>query len=374
MDLNDLLIKLISFKTITPKEEGIFDFIEQYLGETWIRTNYDCNEVKNCVFTKTFSEKDIHFGFCAHVDVVGVEDNWSSDPFKGEIKNNFIFGRGSSDMKGGLSAVLYSLKNFQYGIGKISLILTSDEEGNAINGTRYILEKLNKQNLIPRYLLNTEPTSQNKYLDTIKTSRRGSINGKITILTSGGHSAYSNKAISSISYMNEFVSKFDNYCFDNGNSDFESSKLVVTNVFCGNGNTNVIAGKCEIMFNVRNNDLTNKEQIMNFLSKELKEIVKNGDFLILLDTGSEYFKGNSKSEFVKLFKLSVKDIMGYEPKICNNGGTSDSRFFSKYDCEIIDFGPNNETIHKANECIDIKELSSLQKCISNFLYNYLEKL
>ncbi len=188
MDVIDLFIKLLSAKSITPDDAGLMDFIAEYLSD-FEAIRIDKNGVKNLFLTKKFSEGE-HLCFAGHVDVVPAGDGWESDPFTPKIENGFIYARGAQDMKSGLAAFLAAVKETKEFNGRLSLLLTSDEEGDAKYGTKDCLEYLKKQNMLPNYAVVAEPTCEEQFGDAIKIGRRGSINGVLKLFGKQGHAAY----------------------------------------------------------------------------------------------------------------------------------------------------------------------------------------
>ena len=189
MTIIELFQKLLRFKSLTPHDDGAFDFIEEYLGQDWTCIKVDMEGVKNRFYYKKFNENPQHLCFAGHIDVVPVGEGWTIDPFIAEVIDGVISARGAQDMKSGDAAFLYACKHAKNFNGTLSILMTSDEEGEGIYGTIKMLEHLKEINMIPNYAVVAEPTCEEVFGDAIKVGRRGSINGYLTIQGKQGHEA-----------------------------------------------------------------------------------------------------------------------------------------------------------------------------------------
>lgn len=370
-----ILEQLITYPTITPKECEIFAYIMEILKD-FKALRFDKGEVKNLFLYKVFGEnlgdeKPAHLCFAGHIDVVPPGEGWDSDPFCPTIKNGFLYGRGSQDMKGGIASfldALSALQNIQLKQKKIvSVLLTSDEEGVGIDGTRYVLEELKKQNLLPDYAIVAEPTSDQIFGDTIKIGRRGSINGVIKIKGKQGHVAYPQKCINPVEILGSRLGDLAGYCLDNGDENFSPSKIVVTDIRGGMEVVNVTPNELKIMFNVRNNTLTDKEKVKSYIQKVLSTI----DYDLELVQSSYPFKSNENGWLTKNLLQTIKEKIGIQATLSTSGGTSDARFFAQHQVEVLEFGVRNDRIHSLNECVEIKEIEDLSKIFLDMIHKFL---
>lgn len=220
MEIIELFQKLLRFKTITPKDEGIYDFIEEYLGDSWEIVKLDIEDVKNRFYYKKFGNSDEHLCFAGHIDVVPPGEGWSVDPFEAEVVDGVITARGSQDMKSGVAAFLYACKNAKEFKGTLSMLLTSDEEGDALNGTVKVLEYLKEKNFLPTSAVVAEPTCEEVFGDAIKVGRRGSINGYFELQGKQGHAAYPEKTINPVHELAAILPEIAGHDLDNGDEFF----------------------------------------------------------------------------------------------------------------------------------------------------------
>ena len=270
MTIIELFQKLLRFKSITPDDDGAFDFIEEYLGDTWTCIKFDMEGVKNRFYYKKFNENSQHLCFAGHIDVVPVGSNWEIDPFAAEIVDGVITARGTQDMKSGVAAYLYACKHAKNFDGILSILMTSDEEGEGTYGTIKLLEHLKEINFIPNYAVVAEPTCEEVFGDAIKVGRRGSINGYITIKGKQGHAAYPEKCINPVHNFATILPKIAGHNLDNGDEYFAPSKMVITDIRGGMEVTNVTPNELKLMFNVRNSTNTTRESVEEFINKNLE--------------------------------------------------------------------------------------------------------
>lgn len=349
----ELLKYMIEAKSETPDDGGLLEFIERYLPEfTPIRI--DVENVKNLFIYKKFGDGE-HLCFAGHVDVVPAGGGWSSDPYKATETDGFIYGRGAQDMKSGVSAFTQAVKEAKSFNGTLSLLLTSDEEGDAVNGTVKVLEYLKEKSLLPDAVVVAEPTCEILFGDAIKVGRRGSINGYITIKGKQGHAAYPEKAINPIHNIAQVLHKMAGADLDNGDDFFAPSKFVITDIRSGMQVTNVTPNELTMMFNVRNTTITTKEDISNFVATNLSGL----DYELRLVQGSYPFKTDTNTKLVKKIDEAIMNVVGFKPKHSTAGGTSDARFIAPLGIEVVEFGVKNDTIHSVNERTSVKEVEDL---------------
>ena len=367
MNLDELFIKLLQFKSITPDDDKAFDFIDKYLGDSWECIRLDINETKNRFYYKKWTNNpNNHLCFAGHIDVVPAGDGWSVDPFEAKIANNGeIIARGAQDMKSGVAAFLYTLKHTKYFDGTLSILLTSDEEGEAIDGTVKVLQHLKEIDFLPKYAIVAEPTCENIFGDAIKVGRRGSINGYLTIQGKQGHAAYPQKAINPIHISADAISKIAGFDLDNGDSNFAPSKIVITDIRGGMKVTNVTPDNLKIMFNVRNSTNTDQAKIQNHIKKVFDGI----EYTLKLTQNSYPFITDTNSQIVQKLSVAIKNITNIDTKYSTAGGTSDARFFGAYGIDTVEFGVINDTIHSINERTNISQVRDLQKVFEYLIEN-----
>ncbi|WP_104712200.1 succinyl-diaminopimelate desuccinylase [Helicobacter cetorum] len=365
--------KLISYPSITPKECGIFEYIKS-LFPTFKVLECEKDGVKNLFLYRVFNPKakikPLHFCFAGHIDVVPTGNNWQSEPFTPIIKEDFLYGRGAQDMKGGVGAFLgASLKFNPKTPFMLSILLTSDEEGPGIFGTKLMLEQLKEKDLLPNMVIVAEPTCENALGDSIKIGRRGSINGKLILKGIQGHAAYPEKCqnpIDSLASVLPLISRID---LDNGDENFAPSKLVITNLHAGLGANNVTPASVEILFNVRHSLKTTKESLKEYLEKVLKDL----SYSLELEQSSLPFITSSHSKLISVLKENILKICNITPSLNTKGGTSDARFFSAYGIEVVEFGVINDRIHAIDERVSLKELEFLEKVFLGVLESLSQK-
>ena len=414
----EILQKLITYPTITPQECGIYGYIADLLqGFEMVRL--DKGEVKNVFFYKVvggdvarraggtendeeagdFIEKrageqaqnraeeqlmtdlarlkDLpHLCFAGHVDVVPTGEGWREDPFCGSLRDGIVYGRGAQDMKAGVAgfvAALEGLGGVMERVGAdskarlVSVLLTSDEEGVGIDGTRHVLEELEKLGLLPDFAIVAEPTSSEVFGDMIKIGRRGSINGILQILGKQGHVAYPEKCVNPVEILGERLGALAGHLLDEGDGDFAPSKLVITDIRGGIEAVNVTPQALKIMFNVRNNTLTTKEDIQNYVSGVLEGV----EHTLELKQSSYPFKTPANGWLAQNLASSIHEIAGIRPAFSTSGGTSDARFFARYGVEVAEFGVKNDKIHSVDESVEAWEVEKLALVFSDILERFL---
>lgn len=367
MKTREILESLISFPTLTPKECGIYRWIEEFLGEGFVCERIDCGEVKNFFAYKDFNpsskEKKFHFCFGGHIDVVPAGEDWQSDPFIPRISDGYLYGRGAQDMKGGVACFLNAVKQFDSKPCDLilSILLTSDEEGEAIDGTQFVLKELQKRNFLPDFALVAEPTSIQKVADTIKVGRRGSINGVLKIKGIGGHVAYPQKCSNPVELLGERLGKIAGVYLDSGDEFFDPSKIVVTDIRGGMEVCNVTPSDLKIMFNVRNSTASDEKKLKAYLENVLEGL----PYELILKTSSKPFL--TQSPLFDLLAKSVQKVTGYLPQASTSGGTSDARYFASFGIDVLELGGLNDKIHAIDESVKLEDLEILKEIFLDFL-------
>lgn len=353
MNVVDLLLKLLSFESLTPDDAGSLKFIEEYLDD-YEAIYVNKEGVKNLMLSKKFSEGP-HLCFAGHVDVVPAGNGWETNPFVPVIKEGNIYARGTQDMKSGVAAFVQACKESEDFEGTLSILLTSDEEGEGKYGTVVMLEHLKEIGFLPDYCIVAEPTCETVFGDAIKIGRRGSINGYLTLNGKQGHAAYPEKAINPVHQIATVLDKIAGVDLDNGDDDFAPSKMVITDIRAGMEVTNVTPGALKMMFNVRNSTKTTQEEVKLHIDKCFDDL----DYSLELTQGSYPFVTNRDSKIVQKLTSSIKKLTGLETKFSTAGGTSDARFMGAFGIDVVEFGVINDTIHAPNERTSIKEVEAL---------------
>jgi len=357
----ELFKKLVECKSETPDDGGLLDFIENYLDD-FTALRLDIKGVKNLFIYKKFTDGE-HLCFAGHVDVVPAGEGWNSDPYKLTEKDGYLYGRGTQDMKSGVSAFIQTLKETKNFNGTLSALLTSDEEGEAIDGTVKMLEHLKNKGMLPDAVIVAEPTCEDTFGDAIKIGRRGSINGYLTIKGKQGHAAYPQKAINPIHNIAKVLGNMAGANLDKGDQFFSPSKFVITDIRSGMQVTNVTPNELKMMFNIRNTTKTTQKEVKEFISKHLNGL----DYELQLTQGSYPFCTNADTKVVKNIDKAIHHITGIKPKHSTAGGTSDARFVAQYGIDVIEFGVKNDTIHAINERTTKQEVENLYKIFKELI-------
>lgn len=364
MDVIDLFKFFINSKSETPDDGGLLDFIEEYL-EGFDAVRVDVGDIKNLFIYKKFSEGE-HLCFAGHVDVVPAGSNWDTNPYEAVEKDGFIYGRGAQDMKSGLAAFTQAVKETKEFKGTLSLMLTSDEEGEAVNGTVKLLEFLENNNLLPDACVVAEPTCSNTFGDAIKVGRRGSINGYLTLKGKQGHAAYPEKAINPIHNISKVLGSMAGVDLDDGDEFFSPSKFVVTDIRAGMQVTNVTPNELKMMFNVRNNTKTTQKEVTRFVEEHFKGL----DYELRLTQGSYPFRTDTDTKLVRYIDSAIESVTGIRPEHSTAGGTSDARFIAPMGVAVIEFGVKNDSIHSVNERTTREEVEDLCKVFKTLIDNW----
>lgn len=364
MDILELFKYLVGTKSETPSDGGLLDFIENYLPD-FTAERVDVEDVRNLFIYKKFGDGD-HLCFAGHVDVVPAGSGWDTNPYEAVEKDGYIYGRGTQDMKSGVAAFLQAVKEAESFNGTLSLLLTSDEEGDAINGTVKVLEYLKQHDKLPDFAVVAEPTCEDSFGDAIKVGRRGSINGYITLKGKQGHAAYPEKAINPIHNIATVLKDMAGINLDNGDEFFSPSKFVVTDIRAGMQVTNVTPNELKMMFNVRNTTLTTQKEIKIFVEKHLAKF----DYELKLTQGSYPFITDANTKVVQNIDKSIENVTGIKPKHSTAGGTSDARFMAPMGIDVIEFGVKNDTIHSVNERTTKKEVLGLYEVFKDLIKNW----
>ena len=366
MDILELFKHLLAKKSETPDDGGLLDFIQKYLGKEWEAIRIDKEGVKNLFLYRKFGDGE-HLCFAGHVDVVPAGEGWIFDPYTPvEDEEGYIFARGAQDMKSGVAAFTQALKEAKSFPGMLSLLLTSDEEGEAEFGTKIVLEHLKKTDLLPDYAVVAEPTCEERFGDAIKVGRRGSINGYLTIKGKQGHAAYPEKAINPIHKIAKRLPLLAGKELDSGDEFFAPSRFVITDIRSGMQVTNVTPDRLDMMFNVRNNTKTTQKEILNLVENVLGDL----EYDLRLTQSSYPFMTKTDTKIVQNIDKAIEAITGIRPKHSTAGGTSDARFMAPLGIKVIEFGVKNDTIHATNERTHKDEVIGLYKVFQKLIKDW----
>ncbi|MCX2683150.1 succinyl-diaminopimelate desuccinylase [Campylobacter sp. MIT 21-1685] len=365
MNAKELFFQLLQFKSITPSDDGALNYIALELND-FEAFFIEKEGVKNLILTKIFRQTGEHLAFGGHIDVVSPGEGWQSDPFKPIEENGFIIARGAADMKSGVAAFLWAAKNSQFKGSRLSIIITSDEEGQALYGTKEALYWLKENQMLPDYALIAEPSCAKKLGDTIKIGRRGSINGKLIIYGKQGHVAYPEKCINPIHEFAPILKLLAGFDLDPGSAEFSPSKIVITDIQSGIGVSNVTPNQLTLLFNVRNSPDTNTEEIRNYIEK----ICYGLNYELTLNEASKPFLTNTNTKIVQKLNESVQKFTKIIPELNTKGGTSDARFFAEFGIQVAEFGVCNESIHAANEKVNLQDFDTLCLIFKDLIENF----
>ena len=354
--------RLIACESVTPATGAVFDALEEMLVplgfsvERFISGEGDTNPAHGAPVENLFAIRAAsggHFAFAGHVDVVPPGNGWGSDPFVPEIKGDLLHGRGAVDMKGSIAAFVAALHDIPKDAGTISLIITGDEEGPAIHGTRALITHMQARGSIPDYCLVGEPTSVNRLGDMMKIGRRGSVNMWISVAGTQGHVAYPHLADNPIPRLIAILAEIEAITLDEGTDWFQASNIEVTDLIVGNKATNVIPAKAEARLSIRFNDLQNGDALV----LRLRALVeRHGGNLTAMISGEAFL--TPPGAFSAAIAEAVEAVVGIAPEASTTGGTSDARFLKKI-CPVVEFGLCNATMHKLDEAVAIADLVAL---------------
>ena len=373
----ELTSELIQCKSITPKSEGSLDIIISYLeplGFNCERIDFGEGIEKVENLYARFGNIEPNIAFAGHVDVVPTGDinNWSINPFSGEVKEGKVWGRGAADMKSGIAAFIAAVSDFLKDnknlkdFGSISFIITSDEEGKAINGTKKVVDWLKGKSEIISGCIVGEPTNVSRMGDTLKIGRRGSFTGSLTVTGIQGHVGYPHLAENPINSLLKMLEPFSKIYLDEGTKDFQPSSIMITSIDVNNDASNVIPGEVKAKFNIRFNTLHSASSLKTMLDKQFSDVTSNYKFDFFCN--AEPFLTND--DFLKTtLQKAIQKVVDINPEKSTSGGTSDARFISKI-CPVIEFGLVGKTMHKIDENVEVNDIINLTKIYNQFLFNY----
>jgi len=360
-DTLQLARELIRRPSVTPQDAGCQELLAERLERLGFRIeSMPFGEVKNLWARK--GEAAPLFCFAGHTDVVppGPEEAWTSPPFEPTLRDGHLFGRGAADMKGSLAAMLTATERFLARFpdhrGSLAWLITSDEEGVAVDGTVKVVEALQARGERIDWCLVGEPSSSVELGDTIKNGRRGSLNGHLRVKGVQGHVAYPQLARNPVHRALPALAELAGVEWDRGNRFFPPTSFQISNLHAGTGATNVIPGELEVLFNFRYSTENSAES----LKARTEEILRaHGlDYRLEWSLSGEPFL-TPEGELVEAAMAAVRQVTGIEPQLSTAGGTSDGRFIAPTGAQVIELGPRNATIHKVDEEVGVQELERL---------------
>ncbi|WP_440650621.1 succinyl-diaminopimelate desuccinylase [Candidatus Pelagibacter sp. HIMB1495] len=382
--INELQLakELIRYPSITPIDAGVMKFLEKKLRKLGFKTKILEFQEKNTKPVKNLyarlGTKGPNFCYAGHLDVVpaGNLKDWTVNPFRPSIKKGHLIGRGANDMKSSIaafvSAVSIFVKNNKKFDGSISLLITGDEEGIAINGTKKVVEYLKKRKEKINFCLVGEPTNPNKLGEMIKIGRRGSMTGRLSVIGVQGHVAYPHRANNPSTTLVQILKELKEIKFDKGTKDFQPTNLEVTKINIDNTADNVIPGLANATFNIRFNNKHSSNSIKKKINKILKKVChKNkSNYKIEYSVSGEAFL-TKPNQTTYMIQDIIKKITKIKPVLSTTGGTSDARFIRKI-APCLEFGLVGKTMHKVDEAVSLGDLKKLTLIYSNILKNYFK--
>jgi succinyl-diaminopimelate desuccinylase len=364
---------LIARPSVTPDDAGCQELLAQELAPLGFRLETVArNGVTNLWARRGDSAPLVCLA--GHTDVVptGPREKWDSDPFVPTIRDGRLYGRGAADMKGSLAAFVTAVRELVAAHpdhpGSIALLLTSDEEGPARDGTVAVLEKLVARGEIPDYCIVGEPTSVERAGDMVKNGRRGSLSARLTVHGVQGHVAYPDQALNAVHVVSPAISEMASTVWDRGNDFFPPTTWQISNMRAGTGATNVIPGEAEILFNFRFSTASTPEG----LKQRVDDILARSGVRGTLDweLGAKPYLTDA-GVLVDAAVAAIREAAGFAPELSTTGGTSDGRFLAEICPNVIELGPTNATIHKVNENVPLADLEILPRLYRGILERLL---
>ena len=382
--INELQLakELIKFPTVTPVDAGIMKFLEKKLKTLGFKTKILEFKEKNIKPVKNLyarlGNQGPNFCYAGHLDVVpaGNLKEWTVNPFKPSVKKGHLIGRGANDMKSSIAAFVSAVSNFvgnkRKFNGSISLLITGDEEGAAINGTKKVVDYLRKKKEKIDFCLVGEPTNPNKLGEMIKIGRRGSMNGRLSIIGVQGHVAYPQRANNPSTALVQILKELKEIKFDNGTKDFQPTNLEITKIDIDNSADNVIPGLANAKFNIRFNNKHTSSSIKKKIDRIIKKISNKNKSKYKIDysvSGEAFLTKPNNTTF--MIRDIIKKITKIKPQLSTTGGTSDARFIRKI-APCLEFGLVGKTMHKVDEAVSLSDLKKLTLIYSNILQSYFK--
>jgi succinyl-diaminopimelate desuccinylase len=373
---------LISFPSVTPIDAGAINYISKKLKQLGFKcTILEFKDKKNPMIKNLYARlgnKKPNLCYAGHTDVVppGNVSDWTINPFKPKVKNNHLIGRGANDMKSSIACFIAAVSNFLENNkkinGSISFLITGDEEAQAVNGTKKVVDYLIKKKEKIDFCIIGEPTNPNKLGEMIKIGRRGSLSCKLEIHGTQGHVAYPHLSENPINSLIAICKKLKEKPLDKGNKHFQASNLEFTAINVDNKAHNVIPARAKTQFNIRYNNYHTSVSLKKKITSIVRSICRENktkfkiDFLV---TGDSFL--TKPDATIQMAKKIIKKITKIDPVFSTTGGTSDARFIKKI-APCLEFGLVNKTMHRVDECVSVKDLKKLVKIYENIISEYFK--
>lgn len=366
--------ELIARRSITPDDAGC----QPWLAERLVRLGFVIEPLVSGEVTNLWARRGSTAPvvcFAGHTDVVptGPLEQWTSDPFTPSERDGMLHGRGASDMKGSIAAFLDAVEAFlakhPEHPGSIAWLITSDEEGPAVDGTVKVVERLLERGERIDYCIVGEPTCAERFGDTLKNGRRGSLHGRLRVKGIQAHIAYPDKGRNPIHLAAPAIAELASTTWDAGNEYFPPTTWQISNMHSGTGATNVIPGHADIVFNFRFSTASSEAS----LKAKVQEILERHhlDYELVWELGAKPFL-TPRGRLVSALSEAIRDRLGFMPELSTSGGTSDGRFIADVSREVVEFGPLNATIHKIDESVGLDELRALSDIYRDTLEGLLD--
>jgi len=359
----ELARALLGRRSVTPEDGGCQQLVAERLEKAGFHSRHlPFGYVRNLWATHGSGEPLL--AFLGHTDVVppGPLEDWESDPFQPHIRDGLLYGRGAADMKGSVAAMVIALERYVADNpdhpGTLALLLTSDEEGVAVNGIRRVMETFRQDNIVINMCLVGEPSSDRRLGDVIRIGRRGSLGATLRVHGIQGHVAFPEKADNPVHAASAALAELCAQTWDNGNDRFPATGFQISNIHAGTGADNVIPGELEVMFNFRFCTETTDDELKQRVHAILDRHGLNYDIEWRL-SGQPFL--TESGALLQAVRDSIREICGLETELSTGGGTSDGRFIAPTGAEVIELGPINATIHKLNECMPVTDLDTLSE-------------
>lgn len=376
IDPVDLTARLVRCPSVTPEEGGALVLLESELSAAGFEcTRVDRNGTSNLYARWGRKGANRTFGFNGHTDVVPVGDldAWTCDPFGAEVKDGFMYGRGTTDMKSGVAAFAAAAIDFVRQTppdGSIALAITGDEEGDAEDGTTALLDWMADQGEAMSVCLVGEPTCPNDMGEMMKIGRRGSLTAWFTVIGVQGHAAYPHRANNPMPAMARLMDRLSSHELDQGTEHFDASTLAVVTIDTGNAATNVIPAQSRATVNIRYNDLHSGQSLTEWLQAEADKVAAEFGLQVQMKvkvSGESFI--TPPGELSDLIAKSVEAETGRKPVLSTSGGTSDARFVKNH-CPVVEFGLVGKTMHQVDERVAVEQIGQLKSIYTRILTDY----